>query len=252
MTSLRVGHFVLVTGFRKTDYFGDDCKVAVRQNVRLTRQPVQRNSGAGKEENMQLPEISILHELRWPPNTPRTRILDRRGNAHWKQDREKYNGVIITELTRMGAHTILFSTAENERVDPAASIWFGMQRQEYDYSWQDGLELDNPGPTLKEIDDAYRKMAAKCHPDRADGGNVELFKQLAVHRRDARSWVLGTRDELALCCPCDNFNETSLNLAALSFALAAFRRLDSVGIPGILDRTLARTFSALPENTSAA
>lgn len=194
-----------------------------------------------------IPEIVVDNLLRWPEGTPRMRIQDRRGNAHWRLPREKYLGGAIEELTKMKARSIHVTHTDNERVDPAVAIWWSVKKEVYDYSWQIGLGLDTPAPTLQEIDEAFRARALKYHPDR--GGDVEMFKRLDGYRKEARAWVLGTRESQELCIPCDLYNETRLNLAALRFAFYAFRKLDAVGIPGILERTLSKTFSALPPST---
>jgi hypothetical protein len=192
-----------------------------------------------------IPEVTTETMLRWAPNTPRTRIQDRQGNAHWRQPREKYIDGIVRELQLMKARSILITHSDNERLDPGVAVWFSMKKEEYDYSWQDGLGLDSPAPTLQEIDEAFRAMASKYHPDRPGGGDPDLFKRMGDYRREARAWVMGTHEQHELVVPCDHYNETRLNFAALRFAFQAFRSLERVGIPGILDRTLTRTFSAL-------
>jgi len=195
-----------------------------------------------------IPEITEETPARYPPDFQHTRIPDRKSNFHWKLPIEKYLQPAVTDLARMGALRILFSHSDNERLDPGVALWFSRKKEQFDYSWQDGLGLDNPAPTLQEIDEAFRSLAAKYHPDRPGGGDTEMFKRLNDHRREARAWVMGSHEQHELVIPCDSYNETRLNLAALRFAIAAFRRLESVGIPGILDRTLAKTFSALPAN----
>jgi len=194
------------------------------------------------------PDIAEETPTKYPPDFQHTRIQDRKDNYHWKLAIEKYLGPIVTDLVRMGAKQILYTHDPNERLNPGAAIWFSRKKETFDYSWQDGLNLDSPAPTLAEIDEAYRALAAKYHPDRPGGGDPEMFRRLADHRKEARAWILGSHQQLELCVPCDAFSETRLNLAAIRFAIAAFRRLESVGIPGILDRTLSKTFAALPPN----
>lgn len=182
--------------------------------------------------------------LLWPDGWERTRIQDRKSQAAWKSSRQKYHDALVAELLRMGATSILITHAENERMDTAVSVWFSLKKE--DLSWQDGLGIYNPAPTLDEIDTAYRERAMKHHPDR--GGDIEIFKKLGEYRKAARSWVLGTHEARhEYVVPCDRFDEVRLNLAALRLAFAAFRSLERVGVPAILERTLDKAFkTALP------
>ena len=197
-----------------------------------------------------IPQLTEEMPTKYPPEFPRTRIQDRKSNFHWKKEPEKYLQDIVVDMTHMDVKDILYTHSDIERLDSGVALWFSRKKQKFDFSWQDGLELDNPAPTLQEIDDAFRSLAAKFHPDKPGGGDPEMFKRLNDHRKEARAWVLGSHQQLELCVVCDSYTETRLNLAAIRFAMAAFRRLESVGIPGILDRTLSKTFSALPANVA--
>jgi hypothetical protein len=195
------------------------------------------------------PDIQIETVLKWPPGHSRKRIIERRGNPFWRATQEKYVELTGYQLTRMRVRSVLITISDNSRTDPGVAVWWSVKKQVFDYSWQDGLDLESPAPTLAEIDAAYRTKAAKCHPDRPGGGDAELFKRLAQYRKEARAWVMGSHEQHDLVLPCDHYNETRLNLAAIQFTLAAYRALDRVGIPGIMDRTLSRTLSALPSTT---
>jgi hypothetical protein len=150
--------------------------------------------------------------------------------------------------------TISRNTGDRERLDPGVAVWFSLAPQQ-DFSWQSGLRLDNPAPSLDEIDAAYRRLAQKHHPDavaNGSGGDVEVFQKLSEYRKQARSWVLGENTaKLEHSIPCDKFTEVRLNLAAIRLALAAFRQLERVGIPAILERVMDRAFkTALPAQAS--
>lgn len=196
-------------------------------------------------------KIAVTEEnpLRWPDGWERTRIQDRRPQSAWKKSALGYRDALIRELQLMGATSILITRSTNERLDPGVAVWFSLKKE--DLSWQDGLGIFNPAPTLDEIDEAYRARAMKHHPDR-EGGDIEIFKKLGDYRKAARAWVLGTHDARhEYVVPCDRFSEVRLNLAALRKAFAAFRSLEQVGVPAILERTLDRAFkSALPMNAS--
>jgi hypothetical protein len=185
--------------------------------------------------------IDLVEEsnLRWPDGWERTRIQDRKPQSAWKKPLSGYKDALIKELKVMGATSILISRSGNERMDPGVSVWFSMKKE--DFSWQDALGIDSPAPTIEEVEEAFRKKAMNHHPDR--GGDIEIFKKLGEHRKNARAWILGTHNQRhEYVVPCDKFNETRLNVAALRLAFAAFRSLESVGVPAILERTLDRAF----------
>jgi hypothetical protein len=193
-------------------------------------------------------DVTEENELHWPDGWERTRIQDYRPNPQWKNSRDKYRDALVRELQLMGATSILISRAANERLDPGVAVWFSLKKE--DFSWQDGLGIETPAPTLDEIESAYRDKAMKHHPDR--GGDIEIFKKLGEYRKQARAWVLGTHDQKhEYVVPCDKFKEVRLNMAALRLAFAAFRSLERVGVPAILERTLDRAFrTALPMHAS--
>src|SRR5208283_4345059 len=99
-----------------------------------------------------------------------------------------------------------------------------------------------PVPTLAQINDAFQKKALACHPDRNpnDPAKAELFVRLTNHRQHAIDWVKGTQQrQHEYVIACDKYEEVRLNLMALRSAVAAFRTIERVGVPGILEHTLA-------------
>jgi len=193
-------------------------------------------------------DVSEETTLHWPDGWERTRIQDRKPQSAWKKPLTGYRDALVKELERMGATSIMISRSGSERLDPGVAVWFSLKKE--DFSWQDGLGIESPAPTLDEIESAFKAKAMKHHPDR--GGDIEIFKKMGEHRKNARAWVLGTHTERhEYVVPCDRFNETRLNLAALRLAFAAFRSLERVGVPAILERTLDRAFkTALPAHAS--
>lgn len=188
-------------------------------------------------------EIDVIEEttLRWP-EWPRTRIQDRQNQRSWSKPYSHYRQALVKELTLLKATSMLISRSNNERLDPGIAIWFSRSKE--DFSWQEGLELDTPAPTLDQIDEAFKRKSMANHPDR--GGDIEIFKMLVEHRKNAKAWVMGTHDkahDYALAC--DRYTEARWNMAALRLAFQSFRSLDRVGVPAILERALDRTLKAL-------
>jgi hypothetical protein len=184
-------------------------------------------------------KLDVIEEikLKWPDGCDRTRIQDRKPQNSWKKSRLDAHNGLVAELGRMGATSILICRAENERLDPGVAVWFSLKKE--DFSWQQGLGIDTPAPTLDEIDSAFRAKATRCHPDRPDGGDSELFKRLNDWRKQAKAWVMGTHDQRhEYVMAIDQYTEARLNLCALKLAFSYIRGLERVGAPAILTQTL--------------
>lgn len=193
-----------------------------------------------KETKIHVEEQQIL---KWPEGWSRTLIPVRKSQASWKKNFKSYRDALLTEMERIGVTDCLITVSANERLDPGVAIHFSRARTD-DFSWQSALEIENPAPTLDEIDTAFRKKAMAHHPDR--GGDPELYRQFLKHREAAKAWVLGQNDDKhGLSIACDRFNEARLNLNAIRLAMVAFRQLDRVGIPGILEKTFTGFKTAL-------
>lgn len=194
-----------------------------------------------KKDNLDVIEDS---KLKWPEGIGRTPIQARKKQASWKRTRlEHYNG-LVEELGRMGATSILICRAENERLDPGIAVWFSMKKE--DFSWQQTLGIENPAPTMDEIDSVFREKARKCHPDSVGGGDPSLFKKLNEARQQAKAWIQGThnaRHEYVMAI--DQYDEGRLNLQALKLAFSYIRGLERVGAPAILNQTLGAFRAAL-------
>lgn len=190
------------------------------------------------------PKVEVKGEtvLRWPDGWERTRVGDWDKKTAWKKTYAEYQAMLVTELERLGATSIVITRAENERTDPGVAVWFSKQRP--DYSWQVILGLESPAPTFEEINQAFQARAKRCHPDGATP-DVPLYQRLVEARQAAKDWILGTHDKhhdyvMAI----DRFCQARLNLCAIRQAFAAFRKLDDLGVPAILERTLDRAFKA--------
>ena len=184
-------------------------------------------------------KLDVIEEsvLRWPDGQDRTRIKERKPQNGWKKTRGEYYDGLVAELTRMGATSVLVSHGPDERLDPGVAVWFSMKKE--DFSWQQTLGIENPAPTIAEIDTAFRGKAARCHPDRSDGGDPGLFKVLNEARQRAKAWIEGRHlDRHELVMPMDQFSEIRLNLAALKLWVFHLRALERIGAPAILTQTL--------------
>jgi hypothetical protein len=194
--------------------------------------------------------------LKWPEGYGRTLIDDRKTQASWKKTYSHYREAVIAELTRMGVSkaTITRNDAVKEKLDPGVAVWF-LLKPASDFSWQTGLHLDNPAPSLEEIDSAYRRLVQKHHPDavaNGSGGDVLEFHKLTDYRKKARAWVLGDlAQQFDNCIQCDGFKDARQNLAAIRGALAHIRGLERLGIRGISERIMSTGFkAALPQKAS--
>jgi hypothetical protein len=199
------------------------------------------------------PEIEVREEypLRWPTGWPRTLVDNRKSNASWKKPFGEYRDAVILELSRMGvaSATITRNELAVAQRDPGVAIWFSMKASE-NFDWQIGLGIDNPVPTIEEIDDAYKRLAMKHHPDR--GGDVELFKKAGQFREQAKAYVMGSATlQQDSCLPFDQFRDPKMNLAAALSALRHFRGLERLGMPSIVARVMTHAFkTALPEKAT--
>lgn len=195
--------------------------------------------------------ITNRSPLKWAEGWNRVPISERKPKPVWKKPFNYYREALVAELSKVGAGEamISFNEGEDARRDPGVTIYFSKPLAE-DFGWQMALGIDNPAPTLEEIDSAYRKRAAVNHPDR--GGDVQVYIALGKHREQARAWVLNThRKEHEYALPCDRFTEPRWNLNALRLGLAALRKLEEYGLPGMLERTFRGFRVQLAEHASS-
>ena len=195
--------------------------------------------------------INEQSPLKWAEGWDRVPIGERKDMKAWKKPFAYYRDALVQQLTRLGANeaAISYNTGEDARRDPGVTVYFSKPLKA-DYSWQMGLGIDNPAPTIAEIDEAYRKKALLNHPDR--GGDVEIFKKLGRYREAAKAWVMGKQGtDFEYALPCDRFSEPRWNINALRLGIAALRRLEEYGLPGMLERTFRGFRVALPAHGSS-
>jgi hypothetical protein len=191
--------------------------------------------------------------LAWPQGQSRTLIGNRKHKGQWKLTKRQYMLRLEDELKRMGVkNAVLTSNVQpggndNPR-DPSVAVYFTRPPAEDDFSWQETLGITNPDPKLEEIEKRFMDMMKQSHTD-VPGGDLELAKSLNEARKRAKAFVTGDwGKENELCMPCDRYHEVKHNIAAIAMAISYMRRLEDVGVPGILDRAFAGFRAELPEN----
>lgn len=189
-------------------------------------------------------EPSIESTLRWPDGWPRTLIEHRQNRSVWKKPVMEYQKAITRELVAMKvtAASITFSPSSSR--DPGVAVWYSLESAE-DVSWQIGLQIDSPAPTLAEIDSAFKRLSVKCHPDTHpdDASALEMFKKINGFRTAARAYILGTAaPKLENCIPMDRFVEVKQNLAGVRLFLSYVRGMERLGGPAVVKRIMERTF----------
>lgn len=188
------------------------------------------------------------YPLQWPQGWPRTRIQDREERKGWKKTERQSIDALDVELKRFGVLAVTLTRKDPSDfrgpADPSVAIWFS-RKHEDDFSWQDALGIHNPTPTVEEIDDVYRKLVRKHHPDQ--GGDIEMFRALTTHRKNAVAYVerlSGVTHELSLAC--DKYKESRWNINALRQTIHSLRQIERDGATALLEQTM-KAFVAIPE-----
>jgi hypothetical protein len=177
------------------------------------------------------------HPVQWDKKARRTLIADREPKRVWKKPLVQYRDGLVDQLRKLGAAEILLTYNEGDaaRIDPGVAVYFSKHREE-DYSWQSALGIDNPAPTLQEIDDAYRRKALQYHPDR--GGDVNMYVLMGQHRDRAKAWIKNEKGQFQFVVALDLYTEPRWNMNAIKLAIAALRKLEELGLPGMLEASL--------------
>lgn len=181
--------------------------------------------------------VEEKHPVQWDKKAHRTLIGDREKKNVWKKPLALYRDGLIDQLRKLGAAEILLTYNEGDqaRIDPGVAVYFSKHREE-DYSWQSALGIDNPAPTIAEIDDAYRRKAMQYHPDR--GGDVNMYVLMGQHRDRAKAWIKNEKGQFQFVMALDHYNEPRWNINGLKLAVAALRKLEELGLPGMLEASL--------------
>ena len=193
-----------------------------------------------------------MQALRWPEGQKRTLINNRQKRGQWKKPLGQYRAELEAELAKIKAvGVVITGDPDMQKFDPGVAVYFSMPPAEANGDWQEILGIDNPKPSESEIDERFRELAKKYHPDNATTGNYDLYRKIEEAKREAKSWATGNfgkRHERAIAC--DRYNEVRLNVKAIQVTIAALRRVEEAGAPGFLDRAFAGF--AAPQLTEAA
>lgn len=182
-----------------------------------------------------------MQSLRWPDGQKRTRINQREKRGQWKKPLSHYIKELEAELAKLKAvGVVVTGDQSSEKIDPGVAVYFSLPPAEATGEWQDVLGIDNPKPSEAEIDDRFRELAKRYHPDNQATGNYDLYRKIEEAKREAKSWATGNfgkKHERAIAC--DRYNQVRLNVKAIQVTIAALRRVDEAGAPGFLDRAFA-------------
>ena len=182
-----------------------------------------------------------MQPLKWPEGQKRTRIKERSKRGVWKLTLAKYTVELMDELKRLKARNVVITgDVEMQRVDPGVAVYFTRPPAEADTDWQDVLGIDSPMPTVDEIDERFKELAKKYHPDNQATGSFTMYQKIDEAKKSARAWVtgdFGKQNEKVIAC--DRYEEVRLNIKAIQITVAALRRIEDAGAPGILDRAFA-------------
>lgn len=185
------------------------------------------------------------YPLIWPENWPRTRINDRVSRNAWKGTTLQYKKRLEQEMARMKVRSIVLTSNvqpefRGEPRDPSVAIYFTRPPAEDDFSWQETLGINNPDPKLDEIELRFKTLMKQYHTDNPDRGNLEMSVRLNEARKRATQFVTGEYGkENQLSIACDKYKEVRLNIAAIATAISYLRRLEDVGVSGIMDRAFS-------------
>jgi len=191
--------------------------------------------------------------LLWPEGWPRTPLGNREVRPAWKKTERQSIEALELELKRFGAVAPVITRKDSQDFrtapDPSIAVWFSRKREEEDFSWQNALRIDNPAPSIEEIESAFRRLAAPYHPDK--GGDIETWHALDKHKKNALAYVnrlSGASRDFVI--PCDNFKEARWNINAIRMTIHSLRQMERDGTSGLLERAM-KGFAALPEHREA-
>jgi hypothetical protein len=200
-------------------------------------------------------EIKDETPLKWPYGQERTLIDQRKSRNQWRKTFLQYRERLEKQLAKLGIEEAMLSynRSPSDRKDPGVALYLALPEKE-DYSWQAALGINNPTPTAAEINDAFKSLAKKHHPDAVasgSGGDVKLWPILEAHKRRALAWIEGKTSH-DFCIAVDRCTEVRWNVEAVRRLLMAVSVMDEYGNPGTLERTFRGFKTALPAQASEA
>jgi hypothetical protein len=192
--------------------------------------------------------------LLWPDGWPRTRIQDRESRVGWKKTEKQYIEALELELKRFGGIAPVITRKDpndfRTATDPSVAVHFSRKRED-DFGWQTALGIDNPVPTLDEIEKAFRQRAAKYHPDNKTTGDLDTYLALDRHKKNAIAYVnrmSGNSPDYVIAC--DKFKEARWNINAIRMTIHSLRQMERDGTSRLVERAMIG-FAQLPQNVPA-
>jgi DnaJ-class molecular chaperone len=155
----------------------------------------------------------------------------------WKKPQGFYIDSLEAELKRMGTIASVLTLNGRSDRDQGVAVWFSRTGKE-DFSWRETLGITIAYPTIEEVSSAYKKLAAKYHPDNLQSGDVNIFHRIKLAQRDAENWVNrreGNQFDYAIGA--DAFKDARLNIAALANSIKHIRGLERCGTSAIMEKT---------------
>lgn len=190
--------------------------------------------------------------LVWPKQKARTRPNDQKHNGAWKKPWREYLAALDKELKRMGVtrYVVTYNDPAQSR-DPGVAVWFDRKGSD-DSHWQDVLGIDNPYPTVDEINSVYKQKVKPVHPDFNPGIDPVPYLNLTKAREDAIKFVRGT-DEMpkGFVIPSDQWKEPRQNLYAIIGTIQSIRRIERLGATQLFEGALQGFAGVLPEKATA-
>lgn len=199
------------------------------------------------------------YPLAWPEGWIRVRPQDRRFMAAWKRTANQYRDALEKELTRMESPSFIISsnvpltergsmTPGVEPLDVGVAVYFSRKLKE-DFSWQDALDIHDPSPTEAQINESFRRLAQRYHPDK--GGDIAMFQAVAKHRENALRWVnRKTNQNFDYVIACDQFKAVKWNMAAIVMTIKAIRQIERCGTSSLLERAF-KGFAQITEKAGS-
>lgn len=181
-----------------------------------------------------------LHPIKWPEGLPRTSLGEREDRRQWKKTYKQACTVLDDELRKFKCFAPVLTLQSpddfSRAPDPSICVYFSRQRAE-DFSWQKALGINNPAPSIEEINTAFKRLAAKYHTDR--GGDLEIYLALDKHKNNAIAYAKRFNGyQSDYCIPCDKFNETAWNVMAVCNTVRSFRQMERDGTSFLVERSL--------------
>jgi hypothetical protein len=199
------------------------------------------------------------YPLTWPEGWPRTLLRDRRQNRAWKDTLLQSAEKLRKQLAKSKVLSYVITcnippSGKNfmdvpEPPDTGVAVWFSLELAD-DYSWQETLHISSPSPTSKEIWDAFKRVAAKYHPDVPLTGDLNIYMRYDEARKRALNFVerkTGANYQKVLAV--DAFEAVKWNMRAVQMSLGYLRGLENCGSASILERAF-EGFAAIPEKSS--